>query len=70
MKIKKFLIFLRERENKGEKRCLPVDEWACIAQYQFSGLNEQEKAQFEKAQRLEEKATITHFTLGEPIPDR
>jgi len=70
MKIKKILIFLKERENEGKKEDLPMDEWACITQYQFSGLNEQEKAQFEKAQRLEEKATTTHFILGEPIPNR
>jgi len=60
------------KENKlikdamGEESSI-VKGWVGVSEYTFGGLNEQEKAQFEKAQFAEEQARKTSFVLGEPI---
>ena len=55
-------------ENEKKREDSIVEEWARIFKdYRFSGLNEQEKAQFERAQFAQEQGKKTHFVLGEPI---
>jgi hypothetical protein len=55
-------------DNKKEKEDSIVEAWSRICkEYNFSGLTDQEKAQFERAQLAEEQAKKTHFVLGEPI---
>ena len=57
------------KEIKGDEGSI-VKGWARISEYRFGGLNEQEKAQFEKAQFAEDQAKKTSFVLGEPIKRR
>jgi hypothetical protein len=56
------------RNEKEENEISIVEGWASTCkEYRFGGLNEQEKAQFEKAQFAEDQAKKTRFVLGEPL---